>query len=80
MTTRRTTVRRQPAIRGVTRRPQSSAFTPALNRAVESEMRRYKCSRAFVLATCASFALNVDDQPDYRKDDIGRKPMRRRRR
>lgn len=71
---------RQPTIKGVTRRPVSSAFTPALDRAVAHEMRKYNVSRAFVLATCAAYALGVEDQPDYAVEGKTKQIRRKRRR
>ena len=37
-----------------------TAAEPVLEAAIASEMRRYRVSRSFVLATCAAFALGVD--------------------
>lgn len=58
----------QPRIRGVVRIPSHSGFLPRLRAAVEREASDWGVTPSFVVATCVSFALNVEEQPDYRKD------------
>lgn len=59
-------VLRQPPIAGG-RLPVGSAFARDLERAVELEMRRWGVSRSFVIARAVAFALNVEEQADYRQ-------------
>lgn len=59
-------VLRQPPLPGG-RLPVGSAFAKDLERAVESEMRRWGVSRSFVIARAVAFALGVEEQADYRK-------------
>jgi hypothetical protein len=66
-------VTRQPTIHGIRRKPMSTSAHPDVERAIGKEMARYDCSRSFVLITCAAFALNVKEQPDYRTTNGHRK-------
>lgn len=65
-------LQRQPRYEGG-RLPAYSGFIPDLEDAVQKEMRRFKATRSFVIATCVSFALGVEEQPDYRKPRKGEK-------
>lgn len=57
--------RRQPPLPGG-RLPVGSAFSPELERAIHREQVRWNASRSHVIATACAFALQVEDQPDYR--------------
>jgi hypothetical protein len=59
--------RRQARIPGARRLPVHSAFASQLETAIQREMRRYKVSRSFVIASCCAYALGVE-APDHRID------------
>jgi hypothetical protein len=59
-------VKRQPPYKGG-RQYVNSAFIPDIELAVEREMKRYNVTRSFVIATCVAYALQVEEQADYRK-------------
>lgn len=68
-------MRIQPPSYGEVRQPVSSAFLFKLERAVQAEMKRFRVSRSFVIATAVADALGVDEQPSYRRLPE-RKPLR----
>lgn len=59
-------IRMQRRIKGIKRQPVHSAFIEEIERAVQREMRFFRVSRSFVIATAVAHALGVDEQEDYR--------------
>lgn len=49
----------QPRVVGVTRIPRATSILPTLDTWVQNEARRYRVSKAFVLANCVSFASAI---------------------
>jgi hypothetical protein len=59
----------QPRLKKGSRTPVGSSFMGQLERAVQAEMRRFKVSRSFVIATAVAHVLGVDEQANYRASD-----------
>lgn len=57
----------QPRISGSHRTPMGTSVIPDIERWIQKEMRVWKVSRAFVIATCVAFVAGIEEQPDYRK-------------
>jgi hypothetical protein len=55
----------------------STAADPETERAIAMEMARFDASRSLVLITCAAYALNVKNKPDYHT--MNGEPKRRKR-
>lgn len=56
----------QTRVKGSKRIPMGTSVISPLERAVRAEMSRFKVSRSFVIATCVAYALNVNEQEDYK--------------
>lgn len=59
--------RSQPRLgQGEKRIPGWASFHPKLREKIDAEAAHFKCSRGFVVATAVAFALNFDEQADYK--------------
>lgn len=63
----RTNIRVQPRLRGNRRTPVSSAVTTRIEDAIRKEMRRYGCSRSFVIAVALAYTFDIElsNEEDY---------------